>query len=138
MPETKQELEEEVARLRAKVQELEKELETEQEKQKSRSKTSESSKNISKRATDEGTSLIRAFTLAGVEFVRSTGSVLETFADTVSKRNQPKEKSSTSDLTRDLPKDVYSGGLDAIEQFFDIPGKVIEKLHESYKETKET
>jgi hypothetical protein len=138
MPETKQELEEENARLRARVQELEQELHEEPKKRKKSSKTSESTRNISRRATDEGGSIVRAITLAGVELVRSTGSVLSSFADSVSDRNRPEEKDSTSDLTRDLPKDVYSGGLNAIEQVFEIPGRVIDKLHEGYRETRET
>lgn len=137
MPEPKQTLEEEVAQLRARVQELEKELEAEPKKRKKSSKTSESTRNISRRTTDEGGSLIRALALAGVEFVRATGTVLESFADTVSQRNRPEEKDSSSDLTRDLPKDVYSGGLNAVEQILDIPGRVIDKLHEGYRETKE-
>ena len=138
MPETKQELEEEVARLRARVEELEGDLETERKKRAKRSKTSESTRNISRRTADEGGSLIRAITLAGVELVRSTGSVLESFADSVSQRNRPEEKDSSSDLTRDLPKDVYSGGLNAIEQVLEIPGRVIDKLQEGYRETRES
>src|SRR5918912_1439690 len=132
MPETKQELEEEVARLRARVTELEDDLDTEKKKRRRSSKTSESTRNISSRTADEGGSLIRAITLAGVEFVRATGTVLESFADSVSQRNRPEEKDSSSDLTRDLPKDVYSGTLNAVEQVLDIPGRVIDKLQEGY------
>jgi len=138
MPETKQELEDEVVRLRARVTELENDLDTEKKRRKKSSKTSESTRNISRRTADEGGSLIRAITLAGVELVRSTGSVLESFADTVSQRNRPEEKDSSSDLTRDLPKDVYSGGLNAVEQVLEIPGRVIDKLQEGYRETRES
>ena len=138
MPETKQELEDENARLRARVTELEAELNEEPKKRKRSSKTSESTRNISKRATDEGGSIVRAIVLGGVELVRSTGSVLSSFADSVTDRNRPEEKDSKSDLTRDLPKDVYSGGLNAVEQVLEIPGRVIDKLHEGYRETRET
>jgi hypothetical protein len=137
MPEKKEDLEEEVVRLRARVQELEREIHEEPKKRKKSSKTTESTRNISRRAADEGGSIIRAITLAGVELVRSTGSVLESFADTVSQRNRPEEKDASSDLTRDLPKDVYSGGLNAIEQVLEIPGRVIDKLQEGYRETRE-
>ena len=137
MPETKQELEEEVVRLRARVQELEGELHDESKKGKKGSKTSESARDVSKRATDEGGSLVRAVALAGVEVFRSTGAVLESFADTVSERNRPEKKDSSSDVTRDLPRDVYSGALNAIDQALEIPGRVIAKLHEGYKETRE-
>ena len=140
MAETKQELEEEVTQLRARVSELERELEAETKKRKKSTKTSESGsvRNISKRATDESGGLIRGVAMAGVETVRLAGSVLSSFADTVFQRNRPEEKDSTTDLTRDLPKDMYSGVINAVEQTLDIPGKVIDKMHESYKEAKET
>jgi len=134
MSETKQELEDEVTQLRKRVKDLEKDLDT--EKKKKSSKTSEA-RNISNRAADEGSGLIRGVALAGVESVRLAGTVLSSFADTVSQRNRPEEKDSTSDLTRDLPKDIYSGVINAVEQTLDIPGKVIDKLQEGYKETKE-
>jgi hypothetical protein len=134
MSETKQELEDEVTRLRKRVKDLEKDLDTETKKKSS--KTSDA-RNISNRAADEGSGLIRGVALAGVESVRLAGTVLSSFADTVSQRNRPEEKDSTSDLTRDLPKDIYSGVINAVEQTLDIPGKVIDKLQEGYKETKE-
>jgi hypothetical protein len=136
MPDPKQELEEEVARLRARVSELENELNAETKKRKGSSKASQT-RNISKRATDEGGSIVRGVALAGVELVRSTGNVLASFADTVSDRNRPEEKGSSSDLTRDLPKDIASGALNAIEQALEIPGRMIDKLHEGYRETRE-
>jgi hypothetical protein len=137
MAETKQELEDEVVRLRLRVQELEKEREAETKGSKKGSKSSESARNISNRAADEGSGVIRGVALAGVETVRLAGSVLSSFADTVSQRNRPEEKDSNADLTRDLPKDIYSGVLNAVEQTLDMPGKVIDKLQEGYKETKE-
>ena len=137
MAETKQELEDEVTRLRTRVTELESDLDNEKKKPKKHSKVSQA-KNISNRAVDEGSGLIRGVAVAGIESVRLAGSVMSSFADTVSQRNRPEEKDSTSDLTRDLPKDVYSGALNAVEQTLDIPGKVIDKLQEGYNETKET
>lgn len=137
MAETKQELEDEVTRLRNRVSELESDLDSERKKPKKHSKTSQA-KNISNRAVGEGSGLIRGVAVAGIESVRLAGSVMSSFADTVSQRNRPEEKDSTSDLTRDLPKDVYSGALNAVEQTLDIPGKVIDKLQEGYNETRET
>ena len=137
MSETKQDLEDEVTRLRKRVTELEGDLENERKKPKKHSKTSQA-KNISSRAVDEGSGLIRGVAVAGIESVRLAGGVMSSFADTVSQRNRPEEKDSTSDLTRDLPKDVYSGALNAVEQALDIPGKVIDKLQEGYNETRET
>lgn len=138
MPETKQELEDEAVRLRARVQELEKELDAETKKRKSSSKASQTgqTRSISNRATDEGSGLIRGVVLAGVESARLCGSVLSSFADTVSQRNRPEEKDSTAELTRDLPKDMYQGVLNAVEQSLDIPGKVIDRLQEGYKGAK--
>lgn len=109
---------------------------TEAKNQKS-SKSSESVRNISSRAADEGSGLIRGITLAGVETVRLAGEALSSFADTVSQRNRPEEKDSKADLTRDLPKDIYSGVVNAVEQTLDMPGKVIDRLQEGYKESKE-
>jgi hypothetical protein len=137
MAETKQELEDEVTQLRKRVTELESDLDNERKKPKKHSKTSQA-KNISSRAVDEGSGLIRGIALAGIESVRLAGSVMSSFADTVSQKNRPEEKNSTSDLTRDLPKDVYSGVLNAVEQTLDIPGKVVDKLQEGYHETRET
>jgi len=137
MSETKQDLEDEVTKLRKRVTELESDLDNERKKPKKHSKTSQA-KNISNRAVDEGSGLIRGVALAGIESVRLAGSVMSSFADTVSQKNRPEEKNSTSDLTRDLPKDVYSGVLNAVEQTLDIPGKVVDKLQESYHETRET
>src|SRR5689334_24314610 len=94
MSETKQELEDEVTQLRKRVKDLEKDLDT--EKKKKGSKTSEA-RNISNRAADEGSGLIRGVALAGVESVRLAGTVLSSFADTVSQRNRPEEKDSTSE-----------------------------------------
>ena len=137
MSETKQDLEDEVTRLRKRVTELESDLDNERKKPKKHSKASQA-KNISNRAVDEGSGLIRGVALAGIESVRLAGSVLSSFADTVSQKNRPEEKNSISDLTRDLPKDVYSGVLNAVEQTLDIPGKVVDKLQEGYHETRET
>jgi hypothetical protein len=140
MPETKQELEDENARLTARVQELEKELDAETKKRKRSSKASGSgsARSISNRAADEGSGLIRGVALAVVESVRSCGSVLSSFADTVSQRNRPEEKDSTADLTRDLPKDIYQGFVNAVEQSLEIPGRVVDRLQEGYREAKET
>jgi hypothetical protein len=140
MAETKQELEDEVVRLRLRVQELERErdAETKGRKKAAKASDSESARNISNRAADEGSGIIRGVALAGVESVRFAGSVLSSFADTVSQRNRPEEKDSNADLTRDLPKDIYSGVLNAVEQSLDMPGKVIDKLQEGYKESKQS
>ena len=136
MAETKQELEDEVARLRNRVLELEREHKDDKGDKGSRS--SRSARRITGRAADEGGGLIRGLALAGVEAVRATGSVMSSFADTVSQRNSPDEKDSKSDLTRDLPKDIYSGVLNAVEQALDIPERVIDRLNEGYKESKDS
>lgn len=138
MPETKQELEEEVARLRLRVEELERDLDSERQRSKRSGKKSETSRSSSKRAVNESRSIIRGVALAGVESVRLAGSVLSSFADTVSQRNSPEEKDSKDNLTSDLPKDIYSGLVNAVDQALDMPGKVIDRLHEGYRETNES
>ena len=136
MPETKQELEEEVARLRAKVEELETDLASEKKRSRKSTKKTEKTSSTSTRAIEETRGVIRGVTLAGVESLRVASSVLSSFADTVGERNRPEEKDSTADLTSDLPKDIYSGLVDAVDQALEIPGRVIDRLHEGYREAK--
>jgi hypothetical protein len=127
--------EDEVTRLRARVQELESELESSKRKPKGADPKGRT-REISDKLGDEAARLIRGIALAGVEQVRITASVLNSFADTVSQRNRPKAKESHSDLAKDLPNDLYSGILNAIEQSLEMPGKVVNRLHETYAETK--
>ena len=127
--------EEEVTRLRARVRELESELASSERKTKgteSKGRTRE----ITDKFGDEAARLIRGIAHAGVEQVRTTASVLNSFADTVSERNQTKEDRSPSELAKDLPNDLYSGILNAIEHSLEMPGKVVNRLHETYNETK--
>ena len=135
MPDTK-ELEDEVARLRARVQELERERDLDDDDRDRDGSSRSHHRRITSRAADDGGGLFRAVALAGVEVVRATGSVLSSFADTVSSHNRPAEKDSRSDLTRDLPKDMYTGVLNAAERVLDIPDRVIDRLHEGYKESR--
>ena len=127
--------EEEVTRLRARVRELESELESSERKPKSAGSKGRG-REITDKFGDEAARLIRGIAMAGVEQVRTTASVLNSFADTVSQRNRRKEEESHSDLVKDLPKDLYSGILDAIEQSLEMPGKVVSRLHETYSEAK--
>ena len=127
--------EEEVTRLRARVRELESELESGERRPKGADSKGRS-REITDKFGDEAARLIRGIALAGVEQVRTTASVLNSFADTVSQRNRRKEDESHSDLVKDLPKDLYSGILDAIEQSLEMPGKVLNRLHETYTEAK--
>ena len=127
--------EEEVARLRARVRELESELASAERKPKGASSKGRT-REISDKFGDEAARLIRGVALAGIEQVRTTASVLTSFADTVSQRNQLKEDKSHSDLAKDLPNDLYSGILNAIEHSLEMPGKVVNRLHETYTETK--
>ena len=127
--------EEEVARLRARVRELESELSSSERKTKS-TESKGRTREITDKFGDEAARLIRGIAHAGVEQVRTTAGALNSFADTVSQRNRTKEEKSPSDLVKDLPNDLYSGILNAIEHSLEMPGKVVNRLHESYNETK--
>ncbi|HYC89914.1 MAG TPA: hypothetical protein VEO54_11935 [Thermoanaerobaculia bacterium] len=149
MTQTMQELEDEVARLRSRVLELElkegrhnlkadtSEREHDHEHDRGRSSRSHR-RRISNRAADEGGGLFRAFALAGVEAIRATGSVMSSFADTVTQRNRIEEKDSRDDLTRDLPNDVYTGARNALDHVLDIPDRVLDQLHGGYREYKDS
>ena len=125
--------EDEVTRLRARIRELESEL---GERKPKGAEPRGRSREIADKFGDEAARLIRSIALAGVEQVRTTASVLNSFADTVSQRNRSKEEQSPSDLAKDLPNDLYSGILNAIERSLEMPGKVVNRLHETYTEAK--
>lgn len=127
--------EDEVTRLRSRIRELESELASSERKSKG-AESKGRSREISDKFGDEAARLIRGIALAGVEQVRTTASVLSSFADTVSQRNRSKEEQSPSDLAKDLPNDLYSGILNAIEHSLEMPGKVVNRLNETYNETK--
>jgi hypothetical protein len=144
MTQTVQELENEVARLQSRILELElKEARHDvkddaRDKDHVRDQSSRSHRRrISNRAADEGGGLFRAFALAGVEAIRATGSVMSSFADTVTQRNRIEEKDSREDLTRDLPNDVYTGARNALDHVLDIPDRVLDQLHGGYREYKD-
>lgn len=139
-----QELEDEVARLRNRVLELESErdpdhTDPDHKQHHHREKSSKPRhRRITNRAAEEGSGLFRAFALAGVEAIRATGSVMSSFADTVSQRNRIEEKDSRDDLTRDLPNDVYTGVRNALDHVLDVPDRVLDKLHDGYREYKDS
>ena len=127
--------EDEVTRLQARIRELESELESSKRKPKGADPKGRT-REVSDKLGDEAARLIRGIALAGVEQVRITANVLNSFADTVSQRNRRRKEESHSDLAKDLPNDLYSGILNAIEQSLEMPGKVVNRLHETYAETK--
>src|SRR5262245_56948734 len=92
----------EVARLRSRVRELESELASSGRESKGASAKGRT-REVSEKFGDEAARLIRGIALAGVEQVRTAASVLSSFADTVSQRNQRKENESLFDLVKDLP-----------------------------------
>ncbi|HYL97465.1 MAG TPA: hypothetical protein VEZ90_00810 [Blastocatellia bacterium] len=127
--------EDELTRLRARVTELETQLDNRETKPK-RSEYQERHEDIASKLGEETAKFFRGMALAGVELVRTSAGVMSSFADTVSDRNRRKGEESVSDLTKDLPGDIYFGVLNAVDHTLDIPGRVVGRLHESYSETK--
>lgn len=131
--------EKEVEQLRKRVKELEEELSRRtSEEESTHQKLADSIKQASRRTTEEYGKLTRAYLMAYIEGLRLAGNALTSFADEVTQRNQPEAESSAADLTKKLPKDIYSGYVKAVEQLVDIPGRTIDQFSKSYKETEKS
>ena len=126
--------EDEITRLRDRVEELEAEL-----KSKGKTKTTDEKpladllKNTSNRAMDNTTKLVRGITLAYLEQLRLAANVANAFADDVSQMPTSKGKVSGEDFIKDLPRDIYTRFLNVIDQSLDIPNKAVDKFYEGYK-----
>jgi hypothetical protein len=100
----------------------------------------------SNRAADEGSRYIRALTHSYIEGLRLTAGLMDTFTNEVVARNHPdkkKAKEAAEDgtethtsrrLVAQLPSDIYSGYLAALDESVEIPRKVLDKFYEVYKE----
>jgi len=124
--------------------------------------TSDVVRDIPVRAMDELNKIVRSVTLASIEQLRLAANVVDTFANEVFNRNQPKPKgrarprsderevessepergrprrrSSVTELTGNLSRDISAGFARALDQSFEIPRKIVDKLSQSYRESEE-
>jgi len=102
------------------------------------------------RLMDEASKFTRGLTFATLEQLRFAGNVLQEFADEVISRNQPdsstsgksadeggKRRRTITGLATDLPADLSSGFLRALNRSLDMPGAAVDRFHESYRQTEE-
>lgn len=114
--------------------------------------TAQAFSDLPSRALNEGSKLLRALTFATLEPVRIAGDALNVFADEVFRRNQPerpvsrsregdaaeeRERPTAASLTRDLPGDIYSGFVAAIDEALTIPRRAVDTLYDKYRESDE-
>lgn len=138
MAETKEQLMEENEALRARVSELETEL---------KQSPKNSTKIVDKEAfdriqdlpsemLDETSRLIRALALASAQSARITGETLQEFAEDVMGRNAVSSDSSSRDLVMNLPRNILSAGVNAMDRSFKRNDEVVDKFVEAFREAR--
>lgn len=144
-----------VAQLRARVDELEAELARRQRVssrsriseerrlrpesrfERSRKESVERLRDTSMQAMDEGSKLVRGLSLAYLEQLRAIADALNLFVDTVNERNSPESNTSLRGLSSQLPTDISNAFVDAIDVALDAPARMADRLYENYQETEE-
>lgn len=175
-------LQEEIRRLRAQVRDLQSELarrparrstrgpfrspEDEKDYDYERRRGTAREGDVSSRALDESSKLIRSLTFATLEQLRLAADIVGIFTDEVFRRNRAARYSerreeryeparddedeldefeqdreqprrTASGLASDLPRDLYSGLISAAEESLSIPGRVVDTFQETYRESDE-
>ena len=126
--------EDQVISLQARIKELEAELASKDKKESSKKKDDDSMGDATNRAIDEAGDVFRGSVLACVEGLRLTANVVTAFAEEVLDQNKPgAERTTFSDLKRNLPGDIMNGLTEAVNRAVDIPSKMNDKFNESYK-----
>jgi hypothetical protein len=139
----------EIARLRARVQQLEAEISHKPPRNREREVREEPEspniRDLPERAIDEGSKLLRGLVLAAVEPLRIAGDLASQFGDEVRARNRPdrvrgrserrSEETSPRGLVSSLPGDISAGVSKILDESLNIPGKVVDRFYEAYKET---
>lgn len=125
-------VESELLKLRLKVQELEAKLD-DPEREHQRRDAGGTLRDISERSTDESGRLLRGLTHAYLEQVRLTANVLSSYVDNVMQRNRGRDEEERESVSR-LVDDAIRASNDVLDEYFDIPRKVVDKLHDVYHE----
>jgi hypothetical protein len=139
----------EIARLRARVEQLEAEVSPKSASGRERDVRKEPESrdigDLPERAIDEGSKLLRGLVLAAVEPLRIAGDLASQFGDELRARNRPErvrtrsekrsDRTSPTGLVSDLPRDITAGLSKIVDESLNIPGKVVDRFYEAYKET---
>lgn len=123
----------EISKLRARVEELEGQLKSKGKDSSSKS-ASESWSDASRSKRDSANRVVRGLTMASIESVRLFADTVSSFADGVVSRNDAREHKTTRDLVTNLPGDIVGSFADSVTRFVEIPAKTAEKYASSYRE----
>ena len=132
--------EDEVSRLKARIEGLEAELQEKRgsrsEKKRDRSRAADTWADAQSNKSEVVTRLARGLTLGSLEGVRLFADVVASFADGIGSRNSKRDDGSASPqrLASRLPTDIIEEFTDAFDRFVDIPAKTAERYAEAYRE----
>lgn len=126
---------EEINRLRARVEELEGQLKSKEKgTSTTRKNASDSWSDASRTKRDAANRVLRGMTMASLEGVRLFADTVASFADGVASRNEARGHKTTRDLVTNLPGDIAASFAESVNSFVEIPTKTAEKYSSSYHE----
>jgi len=148
---------EEIHRLRARIRELQakaREKDADTETDEAFDEASDILRDIPGRAVDEASKFVRGYTMAYLEQLRIMGEMLTTVADEVTGRNRAStrtrsrrdssgrrymrefdDRSSPTGLAANLPRDIFTGVISAVDKSLDGPRRVVDRFYEAYRES---
>jgi hypothetical protein len=132
--------EDEVSRLKARIEGLEKQLHekggSRSERKSDRSRAADTWSDVQSNKGEVVTRLARGLTLGSLEGVRLFADVVASFADGVGSRNSGRDDGSTTPqrLASRLPTDFVEEFSDAFDRFVDIPARAAERYADAYRE----
>jgi hypothetical protein len=94
-----------------------------------RSDVAESTRETADRAIDETNRLFRSMTMAYVEGIRSAADAVGSFSDEFARRADDDDR----ERLANLPGDLYSSYLSAVNQALKIPGRAVDRFQDSYR-----
>jgi len=132
--------EDEVSRLKARIEGLEAELQEKRgsrsERKRDRSRAADTWSDVQSNKGEVVTRLARGLTLGSLEGIRLFADVVSSFADGVGGRNSKRDDGSTTPqrLASRLPTDFIEEFSDAFDRFVDIPARTAERYADAYRE----
>ena len=140
------ELAAEIARLKTRLQQLEAEVAPRRARSPEREeRESLNIGDVPERVMNEGSKLLRSLMLAAVEPIRIAGDLASEFGDEIRARSRPErrreasekpsERTTRSGTVSALPRDISAGLSRIVDESLNIPGKMVDRFHETYKAT---